>query len=132
MVDVDTALKASAYSGRKRSKEDGSKERVSKTLEPFDPAAAFEKEKADAWSMWLVISLAAAFALFQRYVILPSMDGRMTYLWNSANAAARDITSHIDHASAFSFSNAAAGSKGSRVFETRSFEPSSFDRFLPE
>ena len=52
MVDVDTALKASAYSGKKRTKEDGSKERVSKTLEPFDPAAAFEKEKADAWSTW--------------------------------------------------------------------------------
>lgn len=81
MVDVDTALKASAYSGRKRSKEDGSKERVSKTLEPFDPAAAFEKEKADAWSMWLVISLAAAFALFQRYVILPSMDGPARSIW---------------------------------------------------
>jgi hypothetical protein len=81
VVDVDTALKASAYSGRKRSKEDGSKERVSKTLEPFDPAAAFEKEKADAWSMWLVISLAAAFALFQRYVILPSMDGPARSIW---------------------------------------------------
>ena len=81
MVDVDTALKASAYSGRKRSKEDGSKERVSKTLEPFDPAAAFEKEKADAWSMWLVISLAAAFALFQRYVILPSMGGPARSIW---------------------------------------------------
>lgn len=81
MVDVDTALKASAYSGKKRTKEDGSKERVSKTLEPFDPAAAFEKEKADAWSMWLVISLAAAFALFQRYVILPSMDGPARSIW---------------------------------------------------
>ena len=81
MVDVDTALKASAYSGKKRSKEDGSKERVSKTLEPFDPAAAFEKEKADAWSMWLVISLAAAFALFQRYIILPSMDGPARSIW---------------------------------------------------
>jgi len=81
VVDVDTALKASAYSGKKRSKEDGSKERVSKTLEPFDPAAAFEKEKADAWSMWLVISLAAAFALFQRYVILPSMDGPARSIW---------------------------------------------------
>jgi len=81
VVDVDTALKASAYSGKKRSKEDGSKERVSKTLEPFDPAAAFEKEKADAWSMWLVISLAAVFALFQRYVILPSMDGPARSIW---------------------------------------------------
>lgn len=81
MVDVDTALKASAYSGKKRSKEDGSKERVSKTLEPFDPAAAFEKEKADAWSMWLVISLAASFALFQRYIILPSMDGPARSIW---------------------------------------------------
>ena len=81
MVDVDTALKASAYSGKKRSKEDGSKERVSKTLEPFDPAAAFEKEKADAWSMWLVISFAAAFALFQRYVILPSMDEPARSIW---------------------------------------------------
>ena len=81
MVDVDTALTASAYSGKKRSKEDGSKERVSKTLEPFDPAAACEKEKADAWSMWLVISLAAAFALFQRFVILPSMDGPARSIW---------------------------------------------------
>ena len=31
--------------------------------------------------MWLVISLAAAFALFQRYVILPSMDGPARSIW---------------------------------------------------
>ena len=50
----------------KRSKDDRSKDQIPKVLEPFDPVAAYEKEKADAWSMWLVIGLGASFALFQR------------------------------------------------------------------
>ena len=81
VVDVDTALRSSAYSGRKRPKGDGPKDRVPKVLEPFDPVAAYEKEKADAWSMWLVIALGASFALFQRFVILPVMDGPARSIW---------------------------------------------------
>ena len=81
VVDVDTALRSSAYSGRKRSKDDRSKDQIPKVLEPFDPVAAYEKEKADAWSMWLVIGLGASFAIFQRFVILPMMDGPARSIW---------------------------------------------------
>ena len=81
VVDVDTALRSSAYSGRKKAKDEGSSDRVPKVLEPFDPVAAFEKEKADAWSMWLVITLGATFALVQRFLILPMMDGPARSIW---------------------------------------------------
>ena len=45
MVDVDTALRASAYSGKKKPKSAGGKddEKKSRKLEPFDPVAAHLK-----------------------------------------------------------------------------------------
>ena len=57
MVDVDSALRASAYSGKKRARGSGDdkEEKKSRKIEPFQPGDALEKEKADAFSMWLVI-----------------------------------------------------------------------------
>ena len=58
MVDVDSAMRASAYGSkrRKKSEEDKEKEKQGRVLEPFDPAAAAKKETAEAYSMWIVIS----------------------------------------------------------------------------
>ena len=58
MVDVDSALRASAYSGKKRARgSDAEKEdKKSRKIEPFEPGDALEKEKADAFSMWLVMT----------------------------------------------------------------------------
>ena len=82
MVDVDSALRASAYSGKKRPKGGGGKEdKPSRKLEPFDPVAAYEKEKADAYSMWLVIILGLSVGLIMRYVLMPTLDGPETILW---------------------------------------------------
>jgi len=82
VVDVDSALRASAYSGKKRPKGGGGKEdKPSRKLEPFDPVAAYEKEKADAYSMWLVIILGLSVGLIMRYVLMPTLDGPETILW---------------------------------------------------
>ncbi|MFL2956115.1 MAG: hypothetical protein ACJZ39_01460 [Candidatus Thalassarchaeaceae archaeon] len=82
MVDVDSALRASAYSGKKKPKGGGGKEdKPSRKLEPFDPVAAYEKEKADAYSMWLVIFLGLLVGLIMRYVLMPTLDGPETILW---------------------------------------------------
>jgi len=80
MVDVDTALRASAYSGKKGS---GSKagDKKSSTLEPFDPSSHAEKEKADAISMWLVILFGLAVALLMRFYMMPGMDSPQQILW---------------------------------------------------
>lgn len=83
MVDVDSALRASAYSGKKRPKGQRAKdeEKKSRKIEPFDPAGAFEKEKADAFSMWLVILLGLSIGLFMRYVIMPTLTQPEKILW---------------------------------------------------
>ena len=47
MVDVDSALRASAYSGKKGKGSPGAGEKASTELEPFDPSSQAEKEKAD-------------------------------------------------------------------------------------
>ena len=49
MVDVDSAMRASAYGGgkrRKKSDEDKQKEKDDRVMEPFDPAATAKKETA--------------------------------------------------------------------------------------
>ena len=76
MVDVDSALRASAYSGKKRPKGNESKKEDTKSrkIEPFEPREAFEKEKADAFSMWLVIVVGLAMGVFMRYVIMPTLS----------------------------------------------------------
>ncbi|MAB36241.1 MAG: hypothetical protein CL975_02820 [Euryarchaeota archaeon] len=80
MVDVDTALRASAYSGKKGAGSKGG-DKKSTTLEPFDPSAHAEKEKADAMSMWLVILFGLSVALLMRFYIMPGMDSPQQILW---------------------------------------------------
>ena len=83
VVDVDTALRASAYSGKKKPKSAGGKddEKKSRKLEPFDPVAAHLKERADAWSMWLVIVYGLGIGMLMRYVLMPTLTGPETILW---------------------------------------------------
>ena len=83
MVDVDSALRASAYSGKKRPKgTDSKKEEVkSRKIEPFEPEEAFEKEKADAFSMWLVIVFGLTMGLIMRYVVMPTLTQPEAILW---------------------------------------------------
>ena len=72
MVDVDSALRASAYSGKKKPRDENRDERKSTTLEPFEPASHASKEKADALSMWLVIIFGLIVALLMRYYFMPT------------------------------------------------------------
>ncbi|MED5257769.1 MAG: hypothetical protein VYD82_04905 [Candidatus Thermoplasmatota archaeon] len=83
MVDVDSALRASAYSGKKRPKgSDSKKEEVkSRKIEPFEPGEAFEKEKADAFSMWLVIVFGLTMGLIMRYAVMPTLSQSEAILW---------------------------------------------------
>ena len=77
MVDVDTALRASAYNDRKRKsngERDGGKP-TSKKIEPFDPLMHSIKELADAYSMWLVIIYGVAVAAGIRYLLMPRIEG---------------------------------------------------------
>ena len=83
MVDVDSALRASAYSGKKRARgSDAEKEdKKSRKIEPFEPGDALEKEKADAFSMWLVIALGLSVGLLMRYVLMPTLTEPEKILW---------------------------------------------------
>ena len=69
MVDVDTALRASAYSGKKGTGGKGGGKKSS-ALEPFDPSSHAEKEKADAVSMWIVIFFGLSVALLMRFYMM--------------------------------------------------------------
>jgi len=84
VVDVDTALRASAYNDRKRRSSGGrDKEKTtSKKIEPFDPVAHAIKEVADAFSMWLVIIYGVVIAVGMRYLLMPEMNepGAILYL----------------------------------------------------
>ena len=80
MVDVDTALRASAYSGKKGSAAKGGGKKPS-ALEPFDPSSHAEKEKADAVSMWIVIIFGISVALLMRFYMMPGMNGTKQILW---------------------------------------------------
>ena len=83
MVDVDTAMRASAYDKRKRSRGgSGDKEEPkSRELEPFKPDEHAVKEVADAYSMWLVIIYGLCIALFMRYVFMPTTTEPSRILW---------------------------------------------------
>ena len=80
MVDVDTALRASAYSGKKGAGGKGGGKKSS-ALEPFDPSSHAEKEKADAVSMWIVIFFGLSVALLMRFYMMPGMSGTKQILW---------------------------------------------------
>ncbi|MCP2506893.1 MAG: hypothetical protein NLN64_01170 [Candidatus Thalassarchaeaceae archaeon] len=82
MVDIDSALRASAYSGKKnRNTSDDSKDVVKKGLEPFDPKVHAKKEVADAYSMWLVIIYGFLIALFMRFIFMPTQGTMEGILW---------------------------------------------------
>ncbi len=81
MVDVDSALRASAYSGKKGRGSKGSDEKVSTELEPFDPSAHASKEKADAVSMWIVIVFGLSVAVGMRYLMMPTLDEAEQIMW---------------------------------------------------
>mgnify|MGYP001193584364 FL=1 len=84
MVDVDSAMRASAYGGgkrRKKSDEDKQKEKEGRVLEPFDPAAAAKKEVAETYSMWIVVVYGLAVCLFMRYIFMPTLTEPTRALW---------------------------------------------------
>ena len=84
MVDVDSAMRASAYGGgkrRKKSDDDKQKEKEGRVLEPFDPAAAAKKETAEAYSMWIVIVYGLGVCLFMRYFFMPTLTEPTRVLW---------------------------------------------------
>ena len=84
MVDVDSAMRASAYGGgkrRKKSDEDKNKEKQGRVLEPFDPAAAAKKETAEAYSMWIVIIYGLSVCMFMRYMFMPTLTEPTRALW---------------------------------------------------
>ncbi len=84
MVDVDSAMRASAYGGgkrRKKSDEDKKKEKNDRVIEPFDPAATAKKETAEAYSMWIVIIFGLSVCLFMRYVFMDTLSGPTRVLW---------------------------------------------------
>ncbi|MBR17950.1 MAG: hypothetical protein CMA87_03240 [Euryarchaeota archaeon] len=80
MVDVDSALRASAYSGRKNKSDSKDGEKPA-SIEPFDPAAHAIKEKADAISMWTVIALGVLVAFLMRYQMMTRLEGPQQVLW---------------------------------------------------
>ncbi len=85
MVDINTAMAAAATERRNRGT--GDKERKKNRtgadmgIEAFDPVKHVEKEKADTFSMWLVITFAASMALIMRYVAMPSAQDNADMLW---------------------------------------------------
>ena len=81
MVDVDSALRASAYSGKRSRGAGGDGSKPSNELEPFDPAAHARKERADAISMWMVIVLGLTVALLMRYYMMPTLEETQQSLW---------------------------------------------------
>ncbi len=81
MVDVDSALRASAYSGKRKRAGGAKEDKPSTTLEPFDPASHAQKEKADAISMWIVIVYGLVVAALMRYSLMPSLEGAQQILW---------------------------------------------------
>ena len=83
MVDVDSAMRASAYGGkrRKKSDEDKQKEKDGRVIEPFDPAETAKKETAEAYSMWIVIIFGLSVCLFTRYVFMPGISEPTRALW---------------------------------------------------
>ncbi|MFQ3344194.1 MAG: hypothetical protein ACKVI6_05105 [Candidatus Poseidoniales archaeon] len=82
MVDIDSALRASAYSGKKNRKSgENNKDEKKKGLEPFDPRVHATKELADAYSMWLVIIYGFLISILMRYVFMPTQDSLESIMW---------------------------------------------------
>ena len=82
MVDIDSALRASAYSGKRNKRGEGeNKDSSKKGLEPFDPQVHATKEVADAFSMWLVIIYGFMVAFVMRYLFMPTQESMEGIIW---------------------------------------------------
>lgn len=82
MVDIDSALRASAYSGKRSKRGEGNnKESAKKGLEPFDPQVHATKEVADAYSMWLVIIYGTIVSIIMRYLFMPTQETMEGIIW---------------------------------------------------
>lgn len=82
MVDIDSALRASAYSGKRNKRGEGeNKDSSKKGLEPFDPQVHATKEVADAYSMWLVIIYGFMIAFVMRYFFMPTQESMEGIVW---------------------------------------------------
>jgi hypothetical protein len=85
MVDVDDAMRTSAYSGggkrRKKSDADKREEKQSRVIEPFHPAEHALKEKGEAISMWIVVIYGVTVCVLMRYVFMPTLPGPERVLW---------------------------------------------------
>ena len=77
MVDLNTAIAAASTERRKRTEGEDKEKKIRRSgadlgLEAFDPAKYAEKEKADAVSMWLVLTFSVIISLLMRYVLMPN------------------------------------------------------------
>lgn len=77
MVDLNTAIAAASTERRKRTEGEEKEKKIRRSgadlgLEAFDPAKYAEKEKADAVSMWLVLTFSVIVSLLMRYVLMPN------------------------------------------------------------
>lgn len=87
MVDMQTAMSAARADrgSRKKGKGGDKKGRSGRDhgIEPFDPVKHVSKERADMYSMWLVIAFAIVVSLMMRYVVMPNVDpaGSKDLLW---------------------------------------------------
>jgi len=87
MVDMQTAMSAARADrgSRKKGKDSEKKGRSGRDhgIEPFDPVKHVSKERADMFSMWLVITFAIVVSLMMRYVVMPNVDpaGSKDLLW---------------------------------------------------
>ena len=80
MVDIQTAMSAARADRGGRRKGAGAGDKKGRSgrdhgIEPFDPVKHVSKERADMFSMWLVIVFSGVVALMMRYVVMPSFDG---------------------------------------------------------
>lgn len=86
MVDMQTAMSAARADRGSRKRKDGEKKGRSGRdhgIEAFDPVKHVSKERADMFSMWLVISFSIVVSLMMRYLVMPNMDpsGSKDLLW---------------------------------------------------
>ena len=77
MVDLNTAIAAASTERRKRTEGEDKEKKIRRSgadlgLEAFDPAKYAEKEKADAVSMWLVLTFSVIVSLLMRFVLMPN------------------------------------------------------------
>lgn len=86
MVDMQTAMSAARADRGSRKRKDGDKKGRSGRdhgIEAFDPVKHVSKERADMYSMWLVIAFSIVVSLMMRYLVMPNMDstGNKDLLW---------------------------------------------------